>query len=45
MMDEYVRKCGLDLPGRSRGPCHPADPPCVTEPIRRLDLRLETSTP
>jgi len=41
MVDEYVRRRGLDLPeepgARSRLP----NPPCATTPLRRLDLAAE----
>jgi putative flavoprotein involved in K+ transport len=39
MMDEYVRKRGLDLPEDPAARAMRPDPPCVTEPVRRLDLR------
>jgi putative flavoprotein involved in K+ transport len=41
MMDEHVRKCGLDLPEDCAARAIRPHPPCVTEPIRRLDLRAE----
>ena len=41
MVDEYVGKHGLDLPEDPAARAMLPDPPCVTEPIRRLDLRAE----
>jgi putative flavoprotein involved in K+ transport len=41
MMDEYVRKRGLDLPEDAAARARRPDPPCVTSPIRKLDLRAE----
>jgi putative flavoprotein involved in K+ transport len=38
MMDEYVRSRGLDLPDDPSARARRPDPPCVTDPIRRLDL-------
>jgi putative flavoprotein involved in K+ transport len=41
MMDAYVRQCGLNLPGDPAARAALVDPPCVTAPIRRLDLASE----
>jgi putative flavoprotein involved in K+ transport len=41
MMDEYARQSGLDLPDDPGARARRPDPPCVTEPIRSLDLRAE----
>jgi putative flavoprotein involved in K+ transport len=41
MMDEYVRSRGLDLPDDPSARARRPDPPCVTDPIRRLDLHAE----
>ena len=41
MMDEYVRKRGLDLPEDPAARASRPEPACVTEPIRRLDLHAE----
>jgi putative flavoprotein involved in K+ transport len=41
MADEHARTRGLDLPGEPAARGQLPDPPCVTEPIRRLDLRAE----
>ena len=40
-MDDYVRRRGLDLPDDPAARARRPDPPCVTAPIRRLDLRAE----
>jgi putative flavoprotein involved in K+ transport len=42
MMDEYVRKSGVDLPEDPTARARRPDPPCVTAPIRKLDLRAES---
>src|SRR3954463_14017845 len=41
MMDAHVAQNGLDLPGDPAARAVLADPPCVTEPLRRLDLGKE----
>ena len=41
MMDDYVRRRGLDLPDDPLARAKRPAPPCVTAPIRRLDLRAE----
>ncbi len=41
MADDYARNRGLDLPEEPSARTTLPDPPCVTEPIRRLDLRSE----
>src|ERR1700752_2757428 len=41
MMDEYVQKGGLDLPEDAAARARRPDPPCVTSPVRTLDLRAE----
>jgi len=41
MADEHARKHGLDLPQEPAARAQLPDPPCVTEPIHRLDLRAE----
>jgi putative flavoprotein involved in K+ transport len=41
MLDAHVRHHGLDLPDDPAARMVLADPPCVTEPIRRLDLGAE----
>jgi putative flavoprotein involved in K+ transport len=41
MADEHARKHGLDLPAEPAARAQLPDPVCVTEPIRRLDLRAE----
>jgi len=41
MMDDYVQKRGLDLPEDAAERARRPDPPCVTGPIRTLDLRAE----
>ena len=41
MMDAHVEQRGLDLPGDPAARAVLADPPCVTAPIRRLDLAGE----
>jgi putative flavoprotein involved in K+ transport len=38
MVDDYVRNRGLDLADDPAARVRLPDPPCVTEPIRRLDL-------
>ena len=38
MLDAHVERHGLDLPDDPAARIVLADPPCVTEPIRRLDL-------
>lgn len=38
MLDAHVQQHGLDLPDDAAARAALADPPCVTEPIRRLDL-------
>ena len=40
-MDDYVRRRGLDLPDDPAARAKRPDPPCVTAPIRRLDLRAD----
>jgi putative flavoprotein involved in K+ transport len=40
-MDDYVRRRGLDLPDDPAARARLPDPPCVIEPIRKLDLRAE----
>ncbi len=42
MADDYARSRGLDLPEDPAARTALPDPPCVTEPTRRLDLRAET---
>jgi putative flavoprotein involved in K+ transport len=39
--DEYARSRGLDLPEEPAARATLPDPLCVTEPVRRLDLRTE----
>jgi putative flavoprotein involved in K+ transport len=39
MMDEYVQRKGLGLPDDAPARARRPDPPCVTTPIRNLDLR------
>ena len=41
MMDAHVEQHGLHLPADPAARTVLADPPCVTEPIRRLDLGKE----
>jgi putative flavoprotein involved in K+ transport len=41
MMDAYVTQCGLNRPGDPAARAALVDPPCVTTPIRRLDLASE----
>jgi putative flavoprotein involved in K+ transport len=41
MADEHARKHGLDLPEEPAARTELPDPLCVTEPVRRLDLRAE----
>ena len=41
MADDHARNRGLDLPEEPAARARLPDPPCVTEPIRRLDLRAE----
>ncbi|MBR1238342.1 NAD(P)-binding domain-containing protein [Bradyrhizobium sp. AUGA SZCCT0182] len=41
MLDAHVEQHGLDLPADPAARTVLADPPCVTEPIRRLDLGKE----
>jgi putative flavoprotein involved in K+ transport len=41
MMDEYVRTRGLDLPEDIAARAKRPNPPCVTAPIRKLDIRAE----
>jgi putative flavoprotein involved in K+ transport len=41
MMDAHVAQHGLDLPGDPAARATPPDPPCVTAPLRRLDLAAE----
>jgi putative flavoprotein involved in K+ transport len=41
MADEHARKHGLDLPEDPEARAKLPNPICVTEPIRRLDLRAE----
>jgi putative flavoprotein involved in K+ transport len=41
MADAYVRTRGLDLPEEPAARAQLPDPLCVSEPIRRLDLRAE----
>lgn len=41
MMDEYARKKDLHLPDDPSARARRPDPPCVTAPIRSLDLRAE----
>ncbi|MGP6085420.1 flavin-containing monooxygenase [Antarctobacter jejuensis] len=36
--DAYITRHGLDLPEEPQARTLPADPPCVTDPIRKLDL-------
>jgi len=38
MLDAHVERHGLNLPGDPAARLLLADPPCVTEPLRRLDL-------
>jgi putative flavoprotein involved in K+ transport len=41
MLDAHVERHGLDLPDDPAARMVLADPPCLTEPIRRLDLGKE----
>jgi putative flavoprotein involved in K+ transport len=41
MLDAHVERHGLNLPDDPAARADLADPPCVTEPIRRLDLGKE----
>jgi putative flavoprotein involved in K+ transport len=41
MVDGYIGQRALDFPGDPAARARRADPPCMTEPIRRLDLRAE----
>jgi putative flavoprotein involved in K+ transport len=41
MVDAHVEKCGLKLPEEPAARAMLPDPPCVTEPLRRLDLRAD----
>jgi putative flavoprotein involved in K+ transport len=41
MVDAHVEQHGLNLPQDSAARAMLPDPPCVTEPLRRLDLRTE----
>jgi len=42
MADEHARTHCLDLPEEPTARAQLPEPPCVTQPIRRLDLRAET---
>jgi putative flavoprotein involved in K+ transport len=44
MADDYARNRGLDLPEDPAARAKLPDPLCVTDPIRRLDLRAEGIT-
>jgi putative flavoprotein involved in K+ transport len=41
MVDGHIRQRALDFPEDPAARARRADPPCVTEPLRRLDLRGE----
>ena len=41
MLDAHAEQHGLDLPGDPAARTVLADPPCVTAPLRRLDLGKE----
>jgi putative flavoprotein involved in K+ transport len=41
MVDDHVRQSGQNFPQESEARIMPSDPPCVTSPLRRLDLRGE----
>jgi putative flavoprotein involved in K+ transport len=41
MVDLYIKRRGLDLPEEPQARVALADPPCVTEPLQRLDLGAE----
>ncbi len=42
--DAHVARLGLDLPPEPGARAIPPDPPCLTDPIRHLDLRAEQIT-
>ncbi|MBR0698033.1 NAD(P)-binding domain-containing protein [Bradyrhizobium lablabi] len=41
MVDDFVRARGLDYPEEPAARTQRPDPPCLAEPLRRLDLRAE----
>jgi putative flavoprotein involved in K+ transport len=41
MVDAHVARQGLEMPEEPAARAVLSDPPCVTEPLRRLDLRAE----
>jgi len=41
LVDDHVRQSGQDFPQEPQARVLPPDPPCVTKPLRQLDLRGE----